>query len=218
MRVLVIDDSAHLRHLVERALLREDHVVTTVGTTEAANGVLQQGAVDLVVLDLGLPGEWGASWCRRLRQEGLESLVLVLSAHSDVAQRLEVFDAGADDFLAKPFAVAELRARIRALGRRRGVKGTTVLRHGDSEADLAARRAQRSGVEVPLTAREWSVLECLWTSRGRVVPRTSLLSQVWGDPSEAASGSLDVLVGRIRKKIGPDWIRTVRNEGYALGV
>ena len=216
MRVLVVDDSADLRDLVQRALTREEHEVEVVDSVAGADAALARGSFDLVILDLGLPDGWGATWCQRVRHEGLGALVLVLTAHADVVQRLEVFNAGADDFLAKPFSVAELRARIRALGRRRGVASATVLRHEGAEVNLVARRASRDGAEAPLTAREWSVLECLWSARGQMVPRTSLLAQVWGDSSKAAS--LEVLVGRIRKKLGPDWIQTVRGEGYAFGL
>ena len=217
--MLVVDDSADLRDLVSRALLREDHHVVAVRDAASADATLRQATFDLIILDLDLPDGWGTAWCHQARRAGLDALILVLTAHSEVAQRLEVFEAGADDFLAKPFAVAELRARIRALGRRRGVVASaTVLRHEDSEVDLAARRAHRSGIEAPLTAREWGVLECLWVARGKVLPRAAILGQVWGEVSEASAGSLEVLVGRIRRKLGPEWIRTVRGEGYALGV
>jgi DNA-binding response OmpR family regulator len=218
MRVLVIDDSADLRDLLSLALVREDHRVVAVEDLQGADAALAQSPVDLVILDLDLPDGWGAAWCQRARREGLEAFVLVLSGHTEVARRLEAFEAGADDFLAKPFAVAELRARVRALGRRRGAGCTTALRHEDTEVDLAARQARRAGHDAPLTAREWCVLECLWTARGRVVARGDLLDQVWGDSSEGSAASLEVLVARIRRKLGPAWIRTARGEGYALGV
>lgn len=218
MRILVIDDSRDLQELVGRALREEGHAVLVAGDTASADRTLAESPVDLVVLDLGLPDGWGLDWCRRVRGEGLEALVLVLTAHADVKERIAGFDAGADDFLAKPFAVAELRGRVRALGRRRAAPGATVLVLDDVRVDLAARRATRAGAECPVTAREWELLECLVRSRGRVVPRAQLLDEVWGDPSEAAARSLDVLVGRIRRKLGPQWVRTARGDGYALGV
>ena len=119
MRVLIVDDSVELRELVGRALQSEGHHVVCAGDVASADRALRETAVDLVVLDLALPDGWGADWCRRVRGEGLGAPVLLLTAHNSVAERVAGFDAGADDFLAKPFAVAELRARVRALGRRR---------------------------------------------------------------------------------------------------
>lgn len=218
MRILLIDDSHELRELVSRALSRDDHHVVAVSDVSSADAQLVAGRFDLIVLDLALPDGWGVDWCQRVRHEGLDALVLVLTAHGEVARRLESFDAGADDFLTKPFALAELRARVRALGRRRGAARPTVLRHLDTEVDLAARRATRAGAEAPLTAREWLVLESLHAAHGRVVPRAALLREVWGDSSDSSAASLEVLVARIRKKLGPEWIRTLRGEGYALDV
>ncbi len=219
MRLLVLSEQDNLHRQVACALRREDHQITAASTTRK-DAILQASNADLVVLDLAgaSPADEGLSWCSRARGEGVQALVLVLTACGDVPHRLRVFDAGADDFLLKPFDADEFRLRIRALGRRRGVLHTTVLKHGESEANLTARRACRAGVEVMLTAREWGVLECLWAERGRVVPRSLVLQQLWGDTSKNASNSLEVLVGRIRKKIGSDWILTVRSEGYSIGL
>jgi DNA-binding response OmpR family regulator len=222
MRILVVDDSTQLRDLVSRALTRDGHRVTAVGDIRGAEEAVEDGDVDLVVLDHALPDGWGIDWCRRARESGLDALVLVLTAHGDVAQRLDGFAAGADDFLAKPFAVAELRARVLALGRRRGAQGSrgrkTVLREGDVVVDLARRLATRAGATAPLTAREWNVIECLANAEGRVVSRADLLDEVWGANDAAAAASLEVLIARIRKKLGAQWIRTARGDGYALGV
>jgi DNA-binding response OmpR family regulator len=221
MRILVVDDSPELRDLVVRALSRDGHRVTAVGDVRGADEALVESEFDLVVLDLALPDGWGIEWCRRAREGGLDALVLVLTAHGEVAQRLEGFAAGADDFLAKPFAVAELRARVQALGRRRGGAsaraGRTVWRSGDVVVDLARRLATRAGEAAPLTAREWNVIECLARAEGRVVSRAALLDEVWGASDDAAAASLEVLVARIRKKLGAHWIRTARGDGYALG-
>jgi DNA-binding response OmpR family regulator len=143
--------------------------------------------------------------------------VLMLTAHCDVPERVRSLDAGADDFLAKPFAVAELRARVRALGRRRDKRFATpriVLR--DASLDFAARRAQRQGKPVLLTAREWTILEALAEQVGHVVPRATLLHEGWGAVSSAAGASLEVLIGRIRRKLGEQIIETVRGTGYRL--
>jgi DNA-binding response OmpR family regulator len=129
---------------------------------------------------------------------------------------VESLDAGADDYLSKPFALAELRARVRALGRRtKSVRAYVYDRAGIS-LDFSARRAVIAGHEAPITAREWSILELLAAAGGRVISRGELLDSVWGEVSDANSASLDVLIGRIRRKLSSDLVRTVRGEGYAL--
>jgi two-component system OmpR family response regulator len=133
-----------------------------------------------------------------------------------VPQRVAGLDAGADDFLPKPFAVAELRARVRALGRRGPVERKPTVRSGEVELELSTRRATRAGEEVPVTAREWAVLELLAARSGRVVPRSEILDCLWGDITDSANQSLDVIIARIRRKLGPNVVRTVRGEGYAL--
>lgn len=216
MRVLVVDDNPELRELLSQSLTRDGHVVALAQDLASAEAATGEREVDLVVLDLALPDGWGTTWCQRLRAASDAPLVLVLSAHHEVARRLESFDAGADDFLAKPFAVAELRARVRALGRRRAEARAQVLQLGDVVLHLSARRATRNGLEAALTAREWSVLERLAAERGRVVSRAALLEEVWGDVDEAHGASLEVIVARIRKKLGGAIVRTVRGDGYVL--
>lgn len=217
MRVLIVEDDPETRALVTRALERDGHVsISTGGAAEALAAVADRG-VDLVVLDLGLPDGDGESLCRALRREGVGAPVLVLTAQGAVASRVACLDAGADDFLAKPFAVAELRARVRALGRRGPLPRGMVRAIGEVTLDLPARRATRGGVEVPVTAREWAVLELLAARDGRVVPRREILEVVWDDDSERAAASLDVILARIRRKLGDATIRTARGEGYALG-
>jgi DNA-binding response OmpR family regulator len=217
MRVLVIDDHAEVLDLVKRTLVRDDHVVWTARSMREAHAELDAREIDLIVLDLGLPDGSGQALCRELRHAGNTVPLLVLTARSAVASRVDCLDAGADDYLSKPFAVAELRARVRALGRRRDTLRTFVYERGALVLDFAARRASVRGREAPITAREWSILELLAGRKGRVVTRRDLLDGVWGEASDSASASLDVLIGRIRRKLAPDVIRTVRNEGYAFG-
>jgi len=217
MRVLVIDDDEELRDLVARALIRDGHVVVTAGSTQHARAQLIEHETDLIVLDLGLPDGSGKDLCQDLRNEGSTTPVLVLTAQNAVASRVACLDAGADDYLGKPFAVAELRARVRALGRRPQNARSFVYRCDGVRLDFTARRATVDEREAPVTAREWSILELLAARSGRVVSRSELLDGVWGDGSEAASASLDVLIGRIRRKLAATVIRTVRGEGYALG-
>lgn len=219
MRLLVVDDDADVRDLLVRALERDGHSVLAVTSAGAVRDALRDRGVDLIVLDLALPDGTGVELCRELRRAGDAVPVLMLTAHSEVATRVESLDAGADDFLGKPFAVVELRARVRALGRRRGTPpGVGAFEHGELEVDFSRRRARRAGAAISLTAREWAILEMLAARGGRLVSRSSLLEETWGEATEAAAASLEVLVARIRRKLGDGVIRTVRGEGYALEV
>lgn len=219
MRLLVVDDDSEVRELVVRALERDGHVVGAACTAEQARGALRESAFELVVLDLALPDGTGIELCRELRLARNGVQVLMLTAHSEVATRVDSLDAGADDFLGKPFAVAELRARVRALGRRRtdGTRLSAIVR-GPLHIDFGARRATRKGELLELTAREWVVLEALAARADRVVSRSELLAEGWGVATDASAASLEVLVGRIRRKLGGAVIRTVRGEGYVLEV
>ena len=217
MHLLVVDDDAEFCDLLVRSLTRDGHVVRSCASVTAARRALAEVQPDLAVLDLALPDGSGVELCRELRVQSNPIPVLMLTAHSEVAVRVDSFDAGADDFLAKPFAVAELRARVRALGRRRANGARTFMfRRGDLSLDFAARRAHIGRKSVDLTAREWVVLEVLAGRYGRVVSRAELLRQGWGEPTSQAADSLEVLVGRIRRKLGTELIRTVRSEGYSL--
>jgi DNA-binding response OmpR family regulator len=168
------------------------------------------------VLDLSLPDGSGLDLCRTLRAEGSDIPILMLTARSEVALRVQGLDAGADDYLSKPFAVAELRARVRALGRRGSLPRGLVCEHGGVRLDFAARRALRDGSEVAVTSREWAILELLCRRSGRIVSRHDLLQGVWGEVSDSGAGSLEVLIARLRRKLGGELIRTLRGEGYAL--
>lgn len=218
MRVLVVDDDTDIRDLLTSALGRDGHVVVAVGSADAAKRALSDdGGADVIVLDLALPDTNGIELCQSLRSDGCTTPILMLTAHSEVAHRIESLDAGMDDFLGKPFAVAELCARVRALARRRSAGfALPSLARKELVIDFAARRALRRQKELALTPREWALLESLALRRGRVVPREELLLEVWGEASDASSASLDVLIGRIRRKLANDIIRTLRNQGYAL--
>lgn len=217
MNVLVVDDDREVLDLVVRALERDGHRVRASTNLEEARAEVVESPPEVLVLDLALPDGSGIGFCRELRAGRHAFPILLLTAHGEVPRRVEGLDAGADDFLAKPFAVAELRARVRALGRRGPVDKSTIARHGEVELDFASRRAYRDGVEVPITKREWAVLELLAAREGRVATRVEILDSAWGEITDAATASLDVLVARIRRKLGPAIVRTVRGEGYALG-
>lgn len=215
MRVLVVDDEAEVRSVVARALRADGHAVTTAEDLHTARRLVAEG-VELLVLDLRLADGFGLELCRELRAEGASIPILVLTALSQVALRVEGLDAGADDFLAKPFAIAELRARVRALGRRGALPRGLTFESEDVVLDFGGRHATRAGQTVAITSKEWAILEVLVRRAGRVVSRVELLDSIWGEASETASSSMEVLVGRLRRKLGAELIRTLRGEGYAL--
>ena len=217
MRVLIVDDHEEVRDLLARTLRRDGHETSTAATAKEARAKLETSSVDVVVLDVALPDGSGIDVCRDLRLAGISTPVLLLTAHASVPQRVAGLDAGADDFLGKPFAVSELRARVRALGRRGPELRPIVIRCHEAILDFRARRAERAGIEVPLTAREWSLLELLSARAGRFVARTEILDIVWGSEADAVA-SLEVIVARIRRKLGENVLRTMRGHGYALSV
>jgi two-component system, OmpR family, response regulator len=217
MRLLVVDDDAEVRDLVVRALERDGHVVSAVSSVQAARRSLADRSADVIVLDIGLPDATGIDFCRELRAARSDVPVLMLTARSEVANRVSALDAGADDFLGKPFAVAELRARVRALARRRkGTLAIAVWQRAGLRIDISARRAERDGSPIALTAREWAIVEALAARAGRVVTRADLLEEVWGAANESSAASLEVLIARVRRKLGEGVVRTLRGEGYAL--
>jgi DNA-binding response OmpR family regulator len=218
MRVLVVDDHRETRQLVAGHLERASHVVRAVGTCDEALSALAEGDFDVMVLDVMLPDGSGVELCSRLRAERSEIPILLLTARGAVRSRVEGLDAGADDYLAKPFALSELRARVTALARRGPRLSERVITVGALVVDLGARRVRLDGKAVHLTAKELSIVDFLASRRNRVVARDELIEAVWGDLSDSAGASLDVLVMRIRRKFGPHagLLRTVRGLGYAL--
>lgn len=216
MNVLCVDDNEELLDLLERSLVRDGYHVLAAGDVASAHTAMAGQRVDLVVLDLGLPDGSGLALCRSLRAAGSTVPILVLTAQTSVGARVASLDAGADDHLGKPFAVAELRARVRALLRRTTLAAGPV-ELGHASIDLKARSAKVSGSTVQITAREWEILELLAARKGSVVSRAELLQLVWPGADASAEASLEVLVSRLRRKLGPGVVRTVRGEGYALG-
>jgi len=220
IRVLVVEDSGPTRDLLVRSLA--DAGMGVVTTARLSTGLRHAlgGEFDVVVLDLGLPDGDGLELCRELRRNGITTPILCLTARADVADRVRGLDAGADDYMRKPFALAELSARLRALARRGGHATPRRIEARSLAIDFGARRLLRAGREVPLTAREWAVLEILSARAGRLVTRDELLEGAWHEVSSAASESLDVILSRLRRKLGgPDEgcaIRTVRGEGFVL--
>lgn len=215
--VLVVDDDEPIRRMLERTLDGEGYSVTTVADGGTALAAVERAVPDVLVLDLAMPGLDGLAVCRRLRAKGLGVPILVLTARDAVAQRIEGLDAGADDYLVKPFATEELLARIRAL-LRRGREPEQLLTHGDLSLDLEARSARRGGRDLRLSPREADLLELLLRNPRRVVTREEALEKVWGGEGAASLNVVDRYVSYLRKKLGePPVIETVRGSGFIVG-
>jgi len=219
--VLVVEDDSETREVIAAALTAEGLGVVAVGRAAAARQALRAGGVAAAILDVFLPDGNGIELCRQWRRAGVAVPILVLTARGDIGARVEGLDAGADDYLVKPFAIAELRARLRAL-LRRGGHGLPerAFQHGPLRVDFARREARLAGTEVPLTRRELDVLERLCSARGHAVSRDDLLEDVWGEATPQAAASLEVIVARLRRKLEPGGagtlIKTLRGFGYAL--
>jgi DNA-binding response OmpR family regulator len=220
LRVLVVEDSGPTRDLLERALAEADMSVTSAARYETGLRQATTSEFDVIVLDLGLPDRDGLDLCVELRGRGIMTPILCLTARADVSERVRCLDAGADDYLKKPFALAELRARLRALVRRAGGTPLRRLEARDLVVDFSARRLTTSGREVPLTGREGEVMELLVAHAGHLVTRQELLETAWHETSSSASESLDVIVSRLRRKLGSagsgSSIRTVRGQGFVF--
>ncbi len=218
MRTLLVEDDRRVAEVVKATLARAGHTVVTATSCKAAEEALGSGPFAVAILDIGLPDGSGVDLCRSLRARGLDLPILLLTAKDGVGDRVGGLDAGADDYLGKPFAPAELSARVRALGRR-GPRWTESSRaYGALTIDRDRRAVTWEGARVPLTARELDVVLLLAWRDGRVVARDELLEQVWGEVSEGTAGSLEVVVARARRKLAPGGdgcIRTVRGTGYA---
>jgi DNA-binding response OmpR family regulator len=217
MRILVVDDHRETRELITRQFARAAHMVQTASSCAEAARLLGGASFDIVVLDVMLPDGSGIDLCGSLRAQGCSVPVLLLTARGDVHDRVGGLDAGADDYLVKPFALAELIARVRALGRRGPVLRDQTIVVGSVVVDLERRSVSVDGRSVPLTAKEVAIVEVLAVRRG-VVAREVLMESVWGDTTEASRATLDVLIGRIRRKLDGSRavLRTVRGLGYVL--
>jgi two-component system OmpR family response regulator len=220
MRLLLVEDDAKLAGAVARGLRHEGHAVDVAGD---GDGALLQAAVyeyDAVILDLMLPGRDGLDVCRTLRQRGCWAPVLMLTARGRPGERVRGLDAGADDYLPKPFDFDELLARLRALLRRAPLPRPARLEIGGLSVDPATHTVARDGTPVELTAREFAVLEYLARHPGQAITRTRLLEHVWDENHTGSTNVVDVYVGYLRRKLeqpfGRPLIRTIRGVGFAL--
>jgi two-component system OmpR family response regulator len=220
MRVLIVDDDDKLADLIRRGLVADGMTVDV--STSGEDGLWRAAATryDAIVLDVMMPGIDGITMCRRLRADDVWAPVLLLTARDAIEDRVAGLDAGADDYLVKPFAFPELAARLRALGRRGRGERPVVLRAGELELDPAAHRVRRGETDIDLSPKEYALLYALMNQAGEVLDRFDLLERAWDGEYENRSNVIDVYISYLRQKIdkpfGTDSIQTIRGVGYRL--
>jgi len=221
MRLLLVEDEKKVADFIARGLRAERYAVDVAYDGLSGWELAASVDYDLVILDLMLPGLNGTELLRRLRRKGKEAAVLVLTARDATQDKVENFEAGADDYLTKPFAFAELKVRVKALLRRQPAARMHVLRVGDLEVDRLTQQVRRGGRKIELTSKEYSLLEYLASHAGRVLSRTMIIEHVWDESFEGLTNIVDVYVRHLRAKVDDPYpaklIRTVRGAGYSLG-
>jgi len=221
MRILLVEDEEKVSRFIVRGLKAEGYAVDAVSDGKAGQEYLFSYSYDLVLLDLNLPGLSGTDLLQCIRKENTHVPVLILTARDSVADKVRNFECGADDYLTKPFAFAELLVRSKALLRRGPVDRSSILRVSDLELDRVAHQVRRNDRTVDLTSKEFSLLEYLMVNTGRVLSRTMIIEHVWDQSFEGLTNIVDVYIRQLRKKIDEaheqKLIRTVRGVGYAIG-
>lgn len=219
MRILLVEDTADVAEPIVATFSRHGHAVDHMATREAAEDALAVQEYDLIILDLMLPDGSGLALLRGLRAGQCLTPVLILTARLDVDDRVDALDTGADDYLTKPFDLRELEARARALIRRRGEARSCTVLYGDLSLDAAAHRASVNGAPLPLTRREFRLLEILLANRGRVIPKDRLFDKLFSfEETDVGLNAVELYIARLRRKLAPSKvsIRTLRGLGYQL--
>ncbi len=216
MRVLVVEDEKHLSRRLSVALTQSGYAVDTAGDGEQADFLAATERYDAVVLDLGLPKVDGLTVLRRWREAGLLVPVLILTARGSWHEKVQGIDGGADDYVAKPFRMEEVLARLRALIRRSARQGVSELRSGKVMLDTRAMKVTVDGTAVRVTGHEFRVLSYLMHHRGQVVSQAELIEHIYAQDFERDSNTLEVFIARLRRKLGPSAIETVRGLGYRV--
>ena len=214
MRVLLVEDDRMIAEAVRTALDQDGHVTDWMADGAAALQVLAHSRFDIVLLDLGLPRKDGLTVLKQLRERGDVTPVIIITARDDVRSRVAGLDTGADDYLVKPFDLDELAARMRAAQRRSAGRGDPVIEHGGIRVNCATREVHKAGVAVPLSAKEFAVLEALLLRPGAVLSRAQLEDRLYGFGESVESNAVEVYVHSLRRKLGGDAIRTRRGAGY----
>lgn len=220
MRALIVEDDRRLADVLRRGLEEEGYTVDLSRDGDEAVELAGMTSYDAILLDVMLPGQDGLTTCRRLRSDGITAPILMLTARDTVDDTVAGLEAGADDYLTKPFAFRELRARMHTIMRRSGTLPSTILELGDLVLDVATREARQGGRGVALTTREYQILSYLMRNQGRVLTRTMIEDHVWGYAERGLSNTVDVHIRRLRSKLDrpgePSIIETVRGAGYRL--
>ena len=217
MRILLIEDDMVLGAAVRDQIAGDGHSVDWVQRLDAAGDAIGGASFDLVLLDLMLPDGRGIPFLRRLRSRGDVTPVIILTALDQVSDRIEGLNAGADDYLVKPFDLAELSARIGSVARRYSGNPNPIVTHGPLDIDLAARSIRRDGAAVHLTAREWALFDAFLARPGQLLSKGQLEEKLYAFDAEVESNTIEVHVSRLRKKLGAGIIETERGMGYRLG-
>ena len=216
MRLLLVEDDPMIGASVQRGLRQDGHTVDWVRDGAAADLAVAAGVHELILLDLGLPGKSGLEWLAQWRARGVTLPVLILTARDAVADRVRGLDAGADDYLVKPFSLEELAARLRALGRRQGGRAAPRLELGPLSLDPATHEVSKDGQPVELSAREFALLHALMENPGVPLSRAQLEERLYGWDAEVASNAVEVHIHALRRKLGAEWIKNVRGVGYRV--
>jgi len=220
MRILVIEDEKKVAEFVARGLRAHRFAVDTSNDGQSGWEMAMACNYDLIILDLMLPGLSGTEVLKRIRQHGAKMPILILTAHATTSEKVTNFEAGADDYLTKPFAFEELLVRVKALFRRGGAEPSDMLRIGDLEVDRARQQVRRAGKRIELTSKEYSLLEYLCANAGRVTSRTMIIEHVWDESFQGLTNIVDVYVRHLRSKVDDGHpkklIRTVRGVGYVI--
>ncbi|CAN5731643.1 response regulator transcription factor [soil metagenome] len=221
MRVLVIEDEPRMAKLIRQGLEEEGYAVDSVGNGAEVVAWVQSAQYDMILLDIMLPGLDGVGVCRQLRQQGYSMPILMLTARGTLPDKVHGLDSGADDYLVKPFAIEELTARLRALGRREGPSKRAELQLADLTLDTMTKRAHRGGKSIELTAKEYAILETLMRHPNHILTREQIIAHVWNMDFAAESKLIETYMYTLRKKIDEGFrlklIQTVRGLGYRIG-
>jgi DNA-binding response OmpR family regulator len=220
MRILVVEDEKKVAEFVARGLRAHRFAVDVANDGQSGWDMAKVCNYDLIILDLMLPGLSGTELLKRIRQHGSKMPILILTAHANTSEKVTHFEAGADDYLTKPFAFEELLVRVKALFRRGAAEPSDVLRVGDLELDRASQEVRRAGKRMELTSKEYSLLEYLCANAGRVLSRTMIIEHVWDESFQGLTNIVDVYVRHLRSKVDDPnpkkLIRTVRGVGYSI--
>lgn len=217
MRILLIEDDPALGAAVRDQIAAEGHMPDLAPTLADARDFLATMPYDLILLDLGLPDGRGIDFLRALRAKGSATPVMILTAHDRITERIEGLNAGADDYMVKPFDLAELSARIAAVARRYAGNPNPLITLGTLEIDLAAHAIFGPDGQIDLSQREWIIFEALLKRPGQIVSKSQIEDQIYAFDSEVESNTIEVYVSRLRKKLGKDVVQTFRGMGYRLG-